>query len=233
MKRIAKISAIVLSLAMIAAAFSACNGGGKVSKTSDTSSATESSKTESSKTESSKTESSKTESSKTESSKTENSIIESISWKDLYKDRLNQSDILDSYQFALIDLNGDEIPELFVDRITQAEGGTLFYVLGEAVQEFPLETAFAYAAGTGEFMTDYGIMGARSVCGFKFDGSSVTKTEEGESNENEQLPQPEYKWNGSDVTKEEFDQNVAALQANKVTPGTVDKANIILSIENY
>ena len=109
MKKFAKVSAVLLSLLMLAGTFGACNGG-KVSKTDSGSSSKTESKTES------KTKS-KTESSKADDT---SSQVESVDWKKLYTDRLNESDMLNDYRYSLIKLDGDDIPELVVDHLTQA-----------------------------------------------------------------------------------------------------------------
>ena len=215
MKKFAKVSAVLMSLLMLAGTFGACNGG-KVSKTDSGSS-------------------SKTESSKTESSKADDisSQVESVDWKKLYTDRLNESDMLNDYRYSLIKLDGDDIPELFVDHLTQAEGGTLFYISGGELAYEELETNFAYAEGKGEFMTDYGSMGARNVCGYTLSDGNVVMYTEGTANENEQLPQPEYTWDGEDVTKEVFDKNVSDLAAGKSAATLEDKSEILIQIQNY
>lgn len=232
MKKIAKISAIVLSLVMAASALGACNGG--VSKTSsDTSSKTESSKVESSKTESSKVESSKTESSKVDTQSSAQPKDDSADWKQLYIDRLGQDDIEDYYRFALIRLDDNDIPELIVNCASEAEGNIVMFIPSDEVEDYDVSTNFAYRENTGEFMTDYGIMGLRVVMGYKLLNGVIDVTEVGESNENDQLPQPEYKWNEEDVTKDVFDENVATLSQNMVKPDFVDKAAIIDVINNY
>lgn len=199
MKKIAKICAVVLPLAIAASALVACEKEGSKAS-SDPSSIAGS----------------------------------SDDWKQLYLNRLDEDDIQDIYMFGLADVNDDSVPELYIDRVTRAEGGSLLYISNGKLNEERIETSFAYAEKTGYFITEYGVNGLCSLTEYMLDNNgNLKKTAQGESNENEQLPQPVYQWNGVAVTKEEFNQNEEKLRLGKVAPQTCDKSEIIRQIENY
>ena len=140
-------------------------------------------------------------------------------------DDSNREETLNTWDYTLIYLDDDDIPELMIDTNMEA-GGELIatYYDGEVVDYVLSRIGTKYIPETGLLYTDTGHMDEYPVFITKLENGQFTQLAEGvyylSDEERERLANVDeswedsvnytYEWEGKEVTKEEFNSNIAS-----------------------
>lgn len=140
-------------------------------------------------------------------------------------DDSNREETLNTWDYTLIYLDDDDIPELMIETNMEA-GGELIatYYDGEVVDYVLSRIGTKYIPETGLLYTDTGHMDEYPVFITKLENGQFTQLAEGvyylSDEERERLANVDeswedsvnytYEWEGQEVTKEEFNSNIAS-----------------------
>lgn len=137
-----------------------------------------------------------------------------IEWKKAYIDFINNnekgitSSVLgfDSYQYYLINVDEDKIPELFIDCISLAGGGKLVsYQNGRIITQHTT-TAISYIEGSGLFLNSGGHADNYYDEIYLLKNESIEQISSGYWNITyEPSYKEEYTWDGQKTTKQEYE----------------------------
>ena len=140
-------------------------------------------------------------------------------------DDSNREDILNSWDYTLIYLDNDDIPELMIDSNVEAGGEIIATYYNEEVVDYQLSRiGTTYIPKTGLLYTDTGHMDYYPVYISKLENGQFTQIAEGlyymSDEERERLSNLDeleessinytYEWEGKEVTEDEFDNNISS-----------------------
>lgn len=132
--------------------------------------------------------------------------IESVddSWKEVYIDYLNNYDNKDNYEFALVNVDNDGIPELYEHAKQRPATSNLSWIYQGAVYSQPLVIdGFEYIEGENLFMSTGIQSGVQADFVFMINGNEAMELSKGTASRMIQ-GQERYNWNGEDVSEEEY-----------------------------
>jgi hypothetical protein len=168
-------------------------------------------------------------------------------WKSAYTDYINDgrsgmdgSFGYESYGFYLVDINGDEIPELYIDYLTTAGGSELVtYANGEVVSQYLTVDSLSFIKGKNIFREAGGRMGTYFDIIYTIkNGKFTTVAEGGYMVKNWEPYEADYTWDDATVTADEYDSLMnsvfdtdSAIWAMDTT--RYDNQSIITAIQNY
>lgn len=166
----------------------------------------------------------------------------SAKWKQAYIDYINEYDKnIDTFtgeyieSYKLVDINGDEIPELYINYGFTAAGDELCsYYDGKIIKQWMSISGFSYIEGQNIFCDSGGLMGSYHDKVYTMENGTFKLLCDGEYGEkrNPDIQRDEngrviffYKFNGVDVSYQEYkkslenvyDKNKAYIIANNVT----------------
>lgn len=168
--------------------------------------------------------------------------LNAASWKQLYIDYVNE--MSEYYDFSLIQLNNDNIPELCLTGKYTMAGDVLCWVSNNSLQK---ETSLGcsgtyYIENSGLLKNSGGQQGIYFNNVFSFDGESLEQTVKGYSHEKDNNVGNtayyfDYTINDNVVSWSEYNQAIASAfdssNAKKVSDETYSKDEIIEIINNY
>ena len=151
------------------------------------------------------------------------------SWKQAYIDYVNNADKFFTL-FSLIDIDGDDIPELF--SATEASkpvfGTRICFMDGDTIKEEGMGASLYYAEGQGLLLTSTTMSGSQMVEVETFSDGKVTAIHSGTRNMKD-----ECKWDDKDLSLDEYNSTIKDYTDNMIQPKTVGKSEIISMIEAY
>lgn len=129
-------------------------------------------------------------------------------------------DVIDEVQFALVYIDNDDIPELIIDGMSMADGTEVVtYHDGRIEREGFGGLGIYYLERQGKIYSGYGSMDSYGDEIYEIQNGKFVQTAAGdygaEDNTNVQIdtegnPIYRYRWNGTEVTKEEYELLLAA-----------------------
>ena len=132
--------------------------------------------------------------------------------------------------FSLIDIDGDDIPELF--SATEASkpvfGTRICFMDGDTIKEEGMGASLYYAEGQGLLLTSTTMSGSQMVEVETFSDGKVTAIHSGTRNMKD-----ECKWDDKDLSLDEYNSTIKDYTDNMIQPKTVGKSEIISMIEAY
>ena len=136
---------------------------------------------------------------------------ELAAWKEAYIDyleNLNGGSQYSALRFDLIDADGDEVPELFVETYQTAGGAQVVtWNGGSGVNECYLGTeGVSYIKGKGRILNSGGRMGGYWDEIYELEGREFTRTHSGSyfSNDSSDPDDWDYTWDGEDTSAEGY-----------------------------
>ena len=151
------------------------------------------------------------------------------SWKQAYIDYVNNADKFFTL-FSLIDIDGDDIPELF--SATEASkpvfGTRICFMDGDTIKEEGMGASLYYAEGQGVLLTSTTMSGSQMVEVDTLSDGKVTAIHTGTRNMKD-----ECKWDDQDLSLDEYNSTIKDYTDNMIQPKTVGKSEIISVIEAY
>lgn len=158
------------------------------------------------------------------------------SWKEVYIGYLNNYEYKDNYEFALVNVDNDEIPELYEHAKQRPASSNLSWIYQGKVYSQPLVIdGFEYIEGENLFMSTGIQSGVQADFVFMINGSEAMELSKGTASRVIQ-GQERYNWNGEDVSEEEYNTlRTAVFDSSKAK--TVDNYlsidEIIVAIRSY
>ncbi|MBQ6540837.1 MAG: hypothetical protein IJL71_07415 [Oscillospiraceae bacterium] len=175
------------------------------------------------------------------------STTKSADWKTAYTDFINDNRLgmdgsfgFESYGFYLVDINGDAIPELYVDYLTTAGGSELAtYADGKVVSQYLTIDSLSFLKGKNLFRESGGRMGSYFDVIYTIENGKFITLAEGSYIVKSNDPyEADYTWAGESVTAEEYEAKLnekfdtdSAVWAMDTT--RYDSQSIIKAIKNY
>ena len=167
-------------------------------------------------------------------------------WKKLYTDYVQSAQSEGYAGYSLIYLDGDDVPELYLYGSSTAQGDQICTVKDGQIRTQALGNGgLSYIEKQNCFCDSGGRMDVYYDHIYQIRDGSFVKTAEGnygaEDNTNVQTdaqgnPIYQYSWEGTEMTKEEYEQRFAELfdkdRAVWASKGTVDAAEILRQIED-
>ena len=136
-------------------------------------------------------------------------------WKQAYIDRINQeandSTHGTSGTYMLIDIDGNDIPEVCTLWGSSAEGGSVYSYYQGTVIEQATGQGFTYIEGENLFMDSGGHMGSYYAVVYSLKNGQFTEVAKGEYTEEDNDDGSvsfRYRWNGKDVASESEYKNL-------------------------
>lgn len=126
------------------------------------------------------------------------------SWKTVYIDYLNHYANKDSYEFALVNVDNDAVPELYEHAKQRPASSNLSWIYQGKVYSQPLVIdGFEYIEGENLFMSTGIQSGVQADFVFMINGSEAMELSKGTASRMIQ-GQERYNWNGEDVSESEY-----------------------------
>lgn len=178
----------------------------------------------------------------------ENNALITSEWKKSYIDFINSNEKgisstlgFDSYQYYLINIDNDNIPELYIDYISYAGGAIVYSYQNGSIVKQHVKAGVSYIEGEGLFLNSYYIIG----CDNYYDEVYLLKDGSFSMVSSGYLQiyySPEYKeeyvWDGKTVSKEEYDSTLSNYFEESEAKSTLDLEaydcnEIVNAINNY
>lgn len=178
----------------------------------------------------------------------ENNVPITSEWKKSYIDFINSNEKgisstlgFDSYQYYLINIDNDNIPELYIDYISYAGGAVVYSYQNGSIVKQHVKAGISYIEDKGLFLNNYYIIG----CDNYYDEVYLLKDGTFSMVSSGYLQiyySPEYKeeyvWDGKTVSKEEYDSMLSSYFEKSEAKSTLDLEpydcnEIITAINNY
>ena len=140
-----------------------------------------------------------------------NRTKDSEAWKQAYIDRINQeandSAHGTSGTYMLIDIDGNDIPEVYTRWSSEAEGGDVYsYAQGKVIEQSIDRSGFSYIEGQSLFMNYGGVMGNYFNLVYSIENGRFVEVANGqyvEENNNGNWSY-RYYWDGKEVSESEY-----------------------------
>ena len=164
--------------------------------------------------------------------------IESVddSWKEIYIDYLKNYEYKDNYEFALVNVDNDDIPELYEHAKQRPASSNLSWIYqGKVYSQTLVIDGFEYIEGENLFMSTGIQSGVQADFVYMINGNEAIELSKGTASRVIQ-GQERYNWNGKDVSEEEYNTlRTSVFDSSKAK--TVDvyfsADEIIAMITNY
>lgn len=140
-----------------------------------------------------------------------NRTKDSEAWEQAYIDRINQeandSAHGTSGTYMLIDIDGNDIPEVYTRWSSEAEGGDVYsYAQGKVIEQSIDRSGFSYIEGQSLFMNNGGVMGNYFNLVYSIENGRFVEVANGqyvEENNNGNWSY-RYYWDGKEVSESEY-----------------------------
>lgn len=158
------------------------------------------------------------------------------SWKEIYIDYLNNYEYRDNYEFALVNVDNDNIPELYEHAKQRPAFSNLSWIYqGNVYSQSLMIDGFEYIEGENLFMSTGIQSGIQADFVFMINGNEAMELSKGTASRMIQ-GQERYNWNGEDVSEEEYNTlRTAVFDSSKAK--TVDNFlsidGIIATVNSY
>ena len=132
--------------------------------------------------------------------------IESVddSWKEIYIDYLKNYEYKDNYEFALVNVDNDDIPELYEHAKQRPASSNLSWIYqGKVYSQTLVIDGFEYIEGENLFMSTGIQSGVQADFVYMINGNEAIELSKGTASRVIQ-GQERYNWNGKDVSEEEY-----------------------------
>ena len=127
------------------------------------------------------------------------------SWKQVYIDYLNNTDT-ENYEFALVYVNEDEVPELYKHGKQRPSSSELCWIYeNEVYSQWLMIDGFEYIEDENLFMSTGVQSGVQGDFVYMINGNEAKQLSKGTVSRMIQ-GQERYTWNGEDVTEDEYEK---------------------------
>ena len=158
------------------------------------------------------------------------------SWKDSYINYFNNYENSDGFEFALVNVDGDGIPELYEHAKHRPASSKLSWIYqGEVCSQWLMIDGFEYIESENLFMSTGIQSGIQADFVYMINGNETMELSQGTASRMIQ-GQERYNWNGEEVSESEYNTlRTAVFDSSKAN--TVDNFfsadEMVAKIENY
>lgn len=130
--------------------------------------------------------------------------VQNDSWKQIYSDYVNSLSNFDNYDYALVYVDDDDIPELYMHRKHRLMSSELCWIYNDEVYSQKLKVdGFHFYERENLFMSTGIQTGVQGDFVYKINGSEATQVHKGTASRLIQ-GQERFIWDGEDVSEDEY-----------------------------
>ncbi len=153
-------------------------------------------------------------------------------WKQAYRNYIDGLSDGSYRKYALADVDGDGVPELFCPGVTKAAGTKVCTFVNGAVTEQQLGPGYSYIPDDSLIISGHMQSGMSVFSVYTLSNGVFTQTESGKANEHT-VGSYSYQWNGADVTKDQYEDNKKSYTDRAVTPEAFEENDILDQIDEF